>query len=96
MSPPERPRRTTTDGVTTQQVMEAAGRTRPTIYNWEEWGLLPPKQIRRLGNRGNYAVWPPETVDIARRVAELFDQDHTREQITEMVRPLVEAVVRRL
>jgi hypothetical protein len=34
-------------------------------------------------------------VEIARRVAELFDQDYTREQIAEMVRPLVEAVVRR-
>lgn len=93
MSVSKRPRRLT-DGATTQEVMEAAGRTRATIYNWETWGLLPPKQIRRLGNRGNYALWPPETVAIARRVAELFDQDYTREQITELVRPLVEGVGR--
>mgnify|MGYP001161681459 CR=1 FL=1 len=94
MSVSKRPRRST-DGATTQEVMEAAGRTRATILNWEAWGLLPPKQIRRLGNRGNYALWPPEAVEIARRVAELFDQDYTREQITEMVRPLVEAAGRR-
>ena len=41
---------------TTEQVVEASGVSKPTVFRWAKLGVLPP--FETIYTRGRYARWP--------------------------------------
>ena len=65
----------------TEDVARAAGRSAVQVRKWSQMGLLPPYTTVNLGRGGRHARWPLEAVEQARRVAELFSQALTLDEI---------------
>lgn len=65
----------------TEDVARAAGRSAVQVRKWSQMGLLPPYATVNLGRGGRHARWPLEAVEQARRVAELFSQALTLDEI---------------
>lgn len=65
----------------TEEVARAAGRSAVQVRKWSRLGLLPPYTTVNLGRGGRHARWPLGAVEQARRVAELFGQELTLDEI---------------
>ena len=65
----------------TEDVARAAGRSAVQVRKWSQMGLLPPYTTVNLGRGGRHPRWPLEAVEQAQRVAELFGQALTLDEI---------------
>ena len=68
--------------VSTAEVCEAAGAARSTVYRWSRVHKVLPAYIDAHGGRvGRSALWPAETLEIARLVREMLRCGLSFEQI---------------
>jgi hypothetical protein len=51
---------------TTEEIIEAAGVSKATVFRWVQFGVLP--QFETVYGRGRYARWPIHAPDQARWV----------------------------
>lgn len=68
------------DAIATDRLVAEIGVTRATLYEWVAWKLLPRPMVMSRST-----VWPPETLERARFIAERIDT-RTFEEIAELVR----------
>jgi DNA-binding transcriptional MerR regulator len=73
--------------IETKRLLELAGISSQTLWNWVAMGLVPGYSGRELyGGRGSRYWYPPGTVELARKIKSWREQGIPYRQIRELLK----------